>query len=255
MKCPFSSYTYGMSFISRFQAIDEKQKIKAVRQLIKDSTSDFDYFLMLTLSVLMATFGLLAGSETVVIGAMLLAPLLAPIIVLALGVSMSHHPLILRSLSTIGYSVLFSVGAAVVGAFLFSVGNLDGGVNAIILARTQPSLLYFIVAIISGFAVTYTAVRPNLSSTLPGIAVAVALIPPLAVMGIGVALLSPDIIAGSSLMFLVNVSGMVFAGMVTFSLMDVHYEKDVAESTIKNEATRVEKETERIKEIEEETAI
>jgi len=247
-------YTYNMSFISRFQAIDEKQKTRAVRELIEQSTPDFDYFLMLTLSVLMVTFGLLAGSETIVIGAMLLAPLLAPVMGLALGVSMSHHPLIARSFSTIGYSIAFAVGAAIVGAFLFSVGNLNGGINEVILARTEPSLLFFIVAVISGFAVAYTTVRPNLSSTLPGVAVAVALIPPLAVFGVGIVMFSPSVIAGSALMFLINVAGIVFAGMVTFSLMDVHQKSFIAESTIKKENKRVEKETEKIKEIEEKTA-
>lgn len=243
-----------MSFISRFQAIDEKEKTRAVRQLIEQSTPDFDYFLMLTLSVLMATFGLLAGSETIVIGGMLLAPLLAPVMGLALGTSMSHHPLIIRSISTIGWSMAFAIGAAIAGAFLFSVGNLSGGMNEIILSRTEPSLLFFIVAIISGFAVAYTTVRPNLSSTLPGVAVAVALIPPLAVLGIGIAMFNPDVVAGSALMFLINVAGIVFAAMVTFSLMDVHHKSFIAESTIKKEKKRVEEETEKVKEIEEENA-
>lgn len=243
-----------MPFISRFQAIGEKEKTQAVRELIQTSTPDFDYFFMLILSVLMATFGLLAGSESIVIGAMLLAPLLAPIMGLALGTSMSHHPLIVRSLSTIGYSLAFAVGAAVLGAFLFSVGNLSGGMNEVILARTQPSLLYFIVAVISGLAVAYTTVRPNLSSTLPGVAVAVALIPPLAVVGIGVAMLSPSVIAGSLVMFSINVVGMVFAGMVTYSLMDVHHKRFVAEITIKKEDQRVEAEEKKIQEIAEHTA-
>ncbi len=243
-----------MSLISRFQAIDEKEKTKAVRKLIESSTPDFDYFFMLVLSVLMATFGLLAGSESIVIGAMLLAPLLAPIMGLALGTSMSHHPLILRSLSTIGYSVAFAVGAAVLGAFLFSVSDLSVGVNEVILSRTEPSLLFFIVAVISGLAVSYTTVRPNLSSTLPGVAVAVALIPPLAVFGVGVAMLEPSIIAGSAVMFIINVVGMVFAGMVTFSLMDVHHKKFIAETAIKKEDKRVEEEIEKVKQIEEDTA-
>ncbi|QSH39388.1 DUF389 domain-containing protein [Candidatus Kaiserbacteria bacterium] len=243
-----------MSFISRFQAIDDKEKTRAVRQLIESSTPDFDYFFMLVLSVLMATFGLLAGSEAIVIGAMLLAPLLAPIMGLSLGTSMSHHPLIGRSLSTIGYSIMFSVGAAVIGAFLFSVGDLHGGINDVILSRTEPSLLFFIVAVISGFAVAYTTVRPNLSSTLPGVAIAVALIPPLAVIGIGIAMLNPAIVAGSVVMFFINVAGIVFAGMVTFSLMDVHHKSLIAETTIKKEQKRVEEETEKIKKIDEEIA-
>lgn len=240
-----------MSFISRFQAIEEKDKTRAVRQLIEDSTPDFDYFLMLVLSVLMATFGLLAGSETVVIGAMLLAPLLAPVLGLALGTSMSHHPLIRRSLYTIGYSILFSVGAAILATFLFSVGNLSGGINSVILSRTEPSLLFFIVAVISGFAVAYASVKPNLSTSLPGVAVAVALIPPLAVFGVGIAFMSQQIVAGSAVMFLINVAGMVFAAMVTFSLMDVHHKRFIAESTIKKEEKRVEEEKEKVKEIEE----
>ena len=241
-----------MSFISRFQAIDEKEKTRAVRQLIEDSTPDFDYFFMLILSVLMATFGLLAGSEAVVIGAMLLTPLLAPLMGLSLGPSMSHHPLILRSLSTVGYSVAFSVGAAIVGAFLFLAGNLSGGINEVILARSQPSLLFFIVAMIAGFAVAYTTVKPNLSSTLPGVAIAVALIPPLAVFGIGIAMFNPSIVAGSMVMFLINVVGIVFAGMVTFSLMNVHHKSLIAESTIKREQQRVNEEIQKVKQFEEE---
>jgi len=243
-----------MSLISRFQAIDEKDKTRAVRQLVEDSTADFDYYLMLVLAILMSTFGLLAGSETIVIGAMLLAPLLAPVMGVALGTSMSHHPLIRRSLSTLGYSILLSVIAAIAGAFLFSVSNLHGGMNEVILSRTMPSLLFFIVAVISGFAVAYTSVRPDLSATLPGVAVAVALIPPLAVFGIGIAMLQPDVVAGSALMFLVNVSGIVFAAMVTFSLMDVHHKRFIAESTIKKEEKRVKTEEKKVKEIEEETA-
>jgi len=244
-----------MSFISRFQAIDEKEKTRAVRQLIEQSTPDFDYFFMLILSVLMATFGLLADNETIVVGSMLLAPLLAPVISLSLGLSMSHPPLISRSISTIGYSILFSVVAAVSGAFFFTVWKFGGEANAIILSRTIPSLLYFVVAVISGFAVTYTTVRPNLSSSLPGVAVAVALIPPLAVFGIGVAMFSPSIVAGSAMMFLINVAGIVFASMITFSLMDVHDKDLIAESTIKKESKRVEEEIEKVKKVEEASSL
>ena len=238
-----------MSLISRFQVIEEKDKTHAVQKLVEEATPDYDYFLMLVLSVVMATFGLLAGSETIVIGAMLLAPLLAPVMGLALGTSMSHHPLISRSFSTLLYSVGLSVGAAIAGAFLFSLGSTSGGVNEIILARTQPSLLFFMVAVVSGFAVAYSSVKPELSASLPGVAVAVALIPPVAVFGIGIALLQPAIIAGSAVMFLINVAGIVFAGMVTFSLMDVHHKKYIAETTIKREDKRVEAETEKVKEL------
>ncbi len=240
-----------MSLIARFKAIDEAQKTKAVQAFIEESTPDFDYFLMLSLAVLMATFGLLAGSETVVIGAMLLAPLLAPVLSLALGMSMSHHPLIIRSSVTIARSVAYALGAAVVASFLFSIGDSGDWMNDIVLARAEPSLLYFFVAVVSGFAVAYAKMRPNISATLPGVAIAVALIPPLSVLGIGIAHLVPSLIAGAALMFLVNVAGIVFAGMVSFSLMDVHHKRFIAEDTIKKEERRVKKEEQKIEKIDE----
>ena len=105
---------------------------------------------------------------------------------------------------------------------------------------------------IAGFAVAYTTVKPNLSSTLPGVAIAVALIPPLAVFGIGIAMFNPSIVAGSMVMFLINVVGIVFAGMVTFSLMNVHHKSLIAESTIKREQQRVNEEIQKVKQFEEE---
>ncbi|MDP2650188.1 MAG: TIGR00341 family protein [bacterium] len=247
---PRNGIIMHMPLLAHFRVIGDKDKTRAVRKMVEDSTPDFDYFFLLVLAVLMSTFGLLAGSETIVIGAMLIAPLLAPVLGLALGTSMSDHPLIYRSLSTIGYSIALSIVTAIAVSFLFSSGDLQSGFNDAILDRTEPSLLYFVVAVISGFAVAYTSVRQNLSSTLPGIAVAVALLPPLAVFGIGIAHLSQALVAGSAVMFLINVAGIVFAAMVTFSLMDVHHKKFIAESTIKREEKLVEEENEKIEAIE-----
>lgn len=206
---------------------------------------------MVVLSILMATFGLLAGSETIVIGSMLIAPLLHPILGLALGVSMSNHKLMRRSLTTIGKAVLFAVVAAVVATFFFSFGSFEGTLNDTITSRTAPSLMFLVVAVISGFAVTYALVKPDLSETLPGVAVSVALIPPLAVLGIGIAKFDPGIVAGSAVMFGVNVLGIVAASMFAFSIMNVHGKERIAQSVIKKEDKRVEKEEEEIKKIEE----
>ena len=85
--------------MARFRTIKEEDKTHAVRQLVEDATPDFDYTFMLVLSVLMATCGLLAGSETVVIGGMLLAPILAPVVALALGVAIPNHRLVGRSIN------------------------------------------------------------------------------------------------------------------------------------------------------------
>jgi uncharacterized hydrophobic protein (TIGR00271 family) len=238
-----------MNILARLQSIAEFDKSKAVKRIIKESTPDFDYYLMLILSTLMATLGLLVGSETIVIGAMLLAPLLAPTMGLALGLSMSEQSLVQRSFWIIVKSASVAIISAVVATFLFALSKGDGGTNAIIMSRTAPSILYFMIAAISGFAVAYASVRPNLSESLPAVAIAVALIPPLAVVGIGVALVAPKIISGALLMFLINVAGIVFSAMIAFSLMDVHHKRFMAERIIEKEEKRLEQEEKELQDI------
>ncbi len=241
-----------MNIFARLRSIEEYDKAKAVKNIIKEATPDFDYYLMLILSTLMATMGLLAGSETTVIGAMLLAPLLAPTLGLALGISMSEQKLITRSFGTIFRSSVVAVLAAVIATFLFALSKFDGGdLNGTILARTEPTLLYFMIAAISGFAVAYTSVRPNLSESLPGVAIAVALIPPLSVVGIGIGTGAVKLISGALLMYLINVAGIVFSAMLAYSLMDVHHKRFLAEKVIEREKERLKQEKEELKEVSE----
>lgn len=237
-----------MSLISHFRVVGDADKSKAIKALIENSTPDFNFFFMMTLSVLMASFGMLANSAAIVIGSMLIAPILNPILSLALGVSLSDYKLMSRSFLTIVKSVVFGITAGIVATIFFSS---NGDVTSEIVARTEPSLVFFFVAIISGIAVSYALVKPNLSETLPGVAVSVALIPPLSVIGIGIAKFNWEIVAGSSVLFIINVVGIVFAGMVSFSLMDVNKKQKVAETTIKKEDQRVERENEKIEKIEE----
>ena len=244
-----------MNIFARLRSIEEVDKAKAVRNIIKEATPDFDYYLMLIMSTLMATVGLLAGSETTVIGAMLLAPLLAPTLGLGLGISMSEPSLIMRSFWTIVRSSAVSVLSAVVATFLFAFSKFDGGtLNDVILSRTNPSLLYFIIAGISGFAVAYSSVRPSLSENLPGVAIAVALIPPLSVVGVGVASGDKHVIAGALLMYIINVMGITFAAMLAYSLMDVHHKRFIAEKLVKKEQERLKREKEELEKAAEELA-
>lgn len=241
-----------MNILSRFRAISDADKASAVSSIIEDATPDFDFFYLIILSVLMASFGLLAGSEAIVIGSMLLAPIMGPVLALALGVSMSNHSLMMRSLSTLGRSTLIAIAASAAAALLFSFGSFGSSEvvsNLTILARTEPTLLYFAVAIIAGLAVAYTSVQPHLSSNLTGVAVAVALMPPLAVVGIGIAHLDLAIAAGAFVMYIVNVAGIIFAAMLSFSFMDVHAKRAQADSKIIQEEKRVEREEKKVKAI------
>jgi len=230
-----------MNIFSNLRSVSGVDKAKAVQKLITDSTPDFDFFYLVILSILMATFGLLIDSAAVVIGSMLIAPILHPILSLSLGMVMSDYKLISRSLFTIFKSLVFAIAAAFV-ATLFLFSNKPNEIGIEILSRTEPSILYFAVAIISGLAVSYALVKPELNETFPGVAVSVALIPPIAVIGVGLAWLEWWIIAGAFTLFMVNVMGIIFASMISFSMMNLYVKRKIAETTIKKEEKRVEEE-------------
>jgi len=237
---------YNMTFISHFRAVEEDDKAKAIKKLISDSTPSFDFFLMATLAILMATFGMLLDSPAVVIGSMLIAPILHPILSLSLGISLSNYKIIGRSFYTLVKSIIIGVGSAIVATLFFSNGEY---VTGEIISRTEPDLLFFAVAVVSGIAVSYALVKPNLSETLPGIAVSVALIPPLSVVGIGIAKVNWEVVAGASVLFLINVIGIVFASMVSFSLMNVSGKHKIAQGAIKIEDQKMKKEEEKMEKL------
>ena len=181
-----------MPIFARFRAIDENQKASVVRKLIEYSTPDFDYFYLVALSVLMATFGLLLNSGSIVIGSMLIAPLMYPILGVSLGLVMSNYGVLGRSVSTLIRSLGGALALSAAGAFFMGSGEMYH--TAEVMSRTEPSILHLLVAIVAGAAVAYILARPEWSDTLPGVAISVALIPPLATVGIGIAALDPYII-------------------------------------------------------------
>lgn len=231
-----------MSFTAQFRIIEEKDKAAVVRKLLENSTPSFDFFYLVGLSVTMATLGLLADSPSIVIGSMLIAPLLYPILGVALGLVMSNFEVLGRSMLTLIKSLVIALVLSVVATLLFG----DGFVTGEMTARIDPSFIHFMVAVVAGAAVSFALARPEWSETLPGIAISVALIPPLAVVGTGIAMFDMAVIAGSVVMLLMNLFGIIFSAMVSFSLMNLHEKQSIATSTIKREDKKQQEEKEAI---------
>jgi uncharacterized hydrophobic protein (TIGR00271 family) len=240
-----------MSFLARFRAVPDKDKAALVRKLMENGTPDFDYFYLIGLSTLMASLGLLMDSGAIVIGSMLLAPLMYPILGVALGlVMMGQNVTVLqRAFSTLWKSLAAGLGLSIVAAFLF--GNEEMYHSAEVLARTTPSHLDLLVALVAGAAVAYVLARPEWGDALPGVAIAVALIPPLATTGVGIAAWDPDIIRGSAMILLLNLFGIIAVAVIIFLLMNLSDKQNIAESTIKKEDEKIETETKVIAEVEE----
>lgn len=235
-----------MSLLGRFQAIEEKDKAAVVRKLMESGTPNFDFFYLTGLAVIMATFGLLINSPAIVIGSMLIAPILYPILGLSLGIVMSNPTVIRRAFLTLIQSSLSGVALAAIATLLFASTSEP---TAEILARTEPSLVFFLVGVTAGLAVSYVLAQPEWSETLPGIAISVALIPPLSTVGIGVAWLNLEIITGALVLLGINAFGIIVAAMLSFSLMNLYQKQNIAKSTIKRANEKMKEEAEAIEEV------
>lgn len=187
---------------------------EALKTLLKESRERNGFYWLLGVAAFVVTLGLLINSLEAVIGGALLAPLLYPILSLALAVVTSSRLSLRRSLKFLGKAsaLVIVVGAAT--TFLFGAFTNS---SAIILA-TMPSLPVFLIAFASGLAVTYAWVKQELSAALPGVAMSVSILPPLAGVGAGLVLLSYDLVSQSLLLLIINWLGMTGAAIIVFSL-------------------------------------
>ena len=220
---------------------DYQSQIKVVHRLIDDSHADGDFYLMLVLSTLVTTLGLLLNNASIVIGGMLIAPLLTPILALGMGVVTSSQVAIQRSIKILLRSILLILGISFLMALLLGL-NLED--NQEILSRIRPTLPYIYVALVSGVAAAFSWVRPRLSATLPGVAVSVALLPPLAVSGIGLTKANSQLtlVTGSFQLFLINFIGIVLASVLVFALQGFYRVRWEEERKIEQELAAAQEE-------------
>lgn len=189
--------------------------------------TDTPFWAVLLLSGAIATLGLTLSSTAVVIGAMLVAPLLGPILGLSLALAVGDGRLALQTAATVALGAASVVALA---ALLTAVLPFHA-VTAEIASRTRPTTLDLAIAVASGLAgaVVTASRRSTLSASIPGVAVAVALIPPLGVTGFGIGTSRVEIVTGSLLLFGANLAGIVLSGLVVFLLVGMH-RADVVEA-------------------------
>ena len=182
------------------------------RNLWRSAESSSNYYLLLFLSGAIATFGLLSGSSATVIGAMIVAPLMGPITGMAFALIMANRRLLKRSALSVVLGSLLTIATATIIAHMTGIASLTGE----ILARTQPNLMDLGVALAAGAAGALAKSRRGIADALPGVAIAVALVPPLSVIGIGIAFGSSKVFWGALLLFLTNLVGIIFSGGLVF---------------------------------------
>ena len=176
------------------------------------------FFLLLILASAIATYGLLSDSVATVIGAMIVAPLMLPIMGVAYGVSLGDRRAIVKSLliSLLGIGTAIAVGYVLTRGFS-SVLNPES--NPQIMARTSPRLIDLLAALATGLAGAFATGRKDVSDTLPGVAIAIALVPPLSNVGILLATGYFDLAMGSLLLFVTNYLAILLTGAFMFGIM------------------------------------
>ena len=184
-----------------------KERVADVQmQLRESSTPDFDYYVLVLLSCMIATFGLLIDSAATIIGAMLVAPLMSPI----LGIGLASIRGDTRLLRDAGAALLRGALLAVLLSVIITLGNRLLPFVSLqdlppeVLSRTKPTPIDLGVAVAGGLAATFALVQPQLSAALPGVAIATALMPPLCVIGVGIAMGDWEVARGALLLFLTN---------------------------------------------------
>jgi uncharacterized hydrophobic protein (TIGR00271 family) len=173
---------------------------------------------LIVLSTMIAAFGLISGSAAVVIGAMLVAPLMTPMLALAASLIYTETKRFVGSV----LMIILGTATAVFVAWLvasISVSSLTAGdLQDEILVRTSPSLLDLGIAVAAGLAAGYVLTHKGSGSSLPGVAIAVALVPPLATAGITLRLGDGGLATGAMLLYVTNLIAIVLSAAVVMML-------------------------------------
>ena len=180
--------------------------------LLDEAELDYDYVVLIVGACLIATFGLLSNSAAVIIGAMLVAPLMLPIRSMAFGILEGDWELVRTGAKSLAVGTVLAVALSA----LIGMGSGFLAYGSEVFARSSPTLLDLGIAITAGGISGYAKVQPKLSSTLAGTAIAVALMPPLCVVGLGLAQLDMSLSLGAALLYLTNLLGITLSCMVAF---------------------------------------
>jgi uncharacterized hydrophobic protein (TIGR00271 family) len=202
-RIPFFSYASDERFHDLYTDLREDARINGI------------YVVLMVLSTMLATVGLYLNSASVIIGAMLLAPLMAPIVSVSMGILRGNIELFKNSIGKIVIGVLIALLSSAAITVIFP----HKPVTEEMLARLNPTLLDLAVAIISGIAAACSKSFKEIIQSLAGVAIAVALVPPLAVAGIGIGRMDFYFFYQAYLLFSTNLVGIIIAATFTFRIL------------------------------------
>lgn len=217
--------------------ITKRDQYVAVNELIKEGKEDLSYYMFLILSSIIIASGLLLANSAILIGGMLITPLLTPVLLIALGLTTGNLKLMQKSTVMILKSTGVIFVIALIMSLIFSIPpDQEFFSSALFNDRIESAFLYFLVAFASGIAVTYSWIRKTADTTLPGISIAVSLVPPIGLVAIWLGVGDFDMMRFSLMVFLFNIIGIVGGALILFSMFKFYRsDSTIAETVEKHE--------------------
>ena len=178
------------------------------------------FWILLTLAGIIASAGVASDSTATVIGAMIVAPLMTPILGTAFSLVIAERQYLAHSLLAVLGGALLVISVAFLFGMIDPIGIITEG-NSQVSARVHPRLIDLIAALATGMVGAFALVRSDISDTLPGVAIAISLVPPLAVVGLTLHDGKTDEALGALLLFGTNVAAIVFTATMVLLLYNV----------------------------------
>ena len=209
-------------FAARPLAVDDRQRLytELMYEGVNTRTKVIRFVVLMVFASVIASLGVVADSTAVVVGAMLIAPLMTPLMGMALSLVMGWPNRLARSSLVVLAGIAIAIGIGfVVGLAEFTL--VDTLVNSQIVSRSNPTIVDLAIAVAAGGAGAYAWSRPDVSNSLPGVAISIALVPPLTVIGISYAHRDWDSGNGALLLFATNAIAILIVGGIVFLLTGV----------------------------------
>jgi uncharacterized hydrophobic protein (TIGR00271 family) len=180
------------------------------------------FTVLLFLSTVIAAFGVINDSTATVIGAMIIAPLMTPIMATAAALVMGKMEWSLRSLLLVAIGVLLVIITSfLIGALVNAISFISFTQNSQITSRISPRLTDLCIALASGAAGAFAMSRDDIADSLPGVAISISLVPPLCVVGIGLSTGQWVAAQGAMLLFVTNFFSILLAGGAVLALLEL----------------------------------
>lgn len=208
------------------QTISRQDKV--YNQVKENTKADFDFYILTIFSAIIISLGILISSTAVVIGGMLIAPLVWPILAMSLGIALGRPGFLRESIFTLLKSIVLIVLISMMFGFITPDLVME---NNEVATRTSPTLFEMFIGLAAGFIGAFIVAYPKMGSAIAGVVIAAPIVPPVAIIGISLSKGDLDSAFGAMLLFVSNLIAIIFSAVILFLISNFTTRSERGEDT------------------------